>query len=102
MRSLCGLIVGLICLATATGASAESRIFILATEPHGPVAACLIRQGPCGLEAAQSWCRSHHFSSATAYRRVDRDEITGEIPKSHHLCPAACADADFIAITCQR
>jgi len=61
-----------------------------------------MRPGPCGLEAAQSWCRSRHFSFATTYRRVDRDEITGEIPKFHPRCPADCADAEYVAITCLR
>jgi len=103
MRSFLGLILALACLAAVSGATGESRIFILATAPHGPAAACIALSGPCGVDAAQSWCRSHNFSSAAAWRRVDRDEITGEIPQSHPGCStAACAKAEYVAITCLR
>ncbi|MCL2715946.1 MAG: hypothetical protein FWD68_15560 [Alphaproteobacteria bacterium] len=103
MRSFLGLLLGLACLTAVSGATGESRIFILATAPHGPAPACIARPGPCGVKAAQSWCQSHDFSSATAWRRVDRDEITGEIPRSPRGCSSpACATAEYVAITCLR
>jgi len=40
---------------------------------------CLARGEKCGAHAARSYCQSREFASATAYRRVDPDEITGSV-----------------------
>jgi hypothetical protein len=41
------------------------------------------------------------FSQATAYRRVDPDEITGAGPASAGKC-AGGSCGEYVAITCQR
>jgi hypothetical protein len=55
----------------------------------------------CGAHAARSYCESRDFTRATAYRRVDPQELTGSVPLSDERCThAGCGE--YIAITCQR
>ena len=90
-------------LLAASAASADSRVFIVANQADGyGVDECLARGDQCGAHAARSYCQSREFAQATAYRRVDPDEITGAVPSdggdkcSGHGC------GDYVAITCQR
>jgi hypothetical protein len=90
-------------LLTASAASADSRVFIVANQADGyGVDQCLARGDKCGAHAARSYCQSREFAQAIAYRRVDPDEITGAVPKdggdrcSGHGC------SEYVAITCQR
>jgi hypothetical protein len=88
-------------LATS-GALADSRIFIIANHDDGyGVDECLARGDKCGAHAARSYCQSRDFAQATAYRRVDPDEITGAVPKATANCSGG-ACGEYIAITCQR
>src|SRR4029078_967973 len=65
-------------LLVASAASADSRVFIVATQADGyGIDECVARGEKCGAYAARSYCQSREFASATAYRRVDPDEITG-------------------------
>ena len=90
-------------LVAASAASADSRVFIVANQADAyGIDQCLAKGEKCGAHAARSYCQSRDFAQATAYRRVDPDEITGAIPTSaggncHH---AGCNE--FVAITCQR
>jgi hypothetical protein len=108
MRSLPAVLA---CLLLATGsvsvistaALADSRVFIIANESDGyGIDQCLAKGEKCGAHAARSYCQSREFVQATAYRRVDPDEITGSVPATggdsckHGKC------ADYVAITCQR
>jgi hypothetical protein len=101
MRSK-SVLLACVFLAAASAASADSRVFIIANESDGyGVDQCLAKSEKCGAHAARSYCQSREFAQATAYRRVDPDEITGSVPKSGENCRhAGCSE--YIAITCQR
>ena len=90
-------------LLAASAASADSRVFIIANQADGyGVDECLARGEKCGAHAARSYCQSREFAQATAFRRVDPDEITAAVPSdggdkcSGHGC------GEYVAITCQR
>jgi hypothetical protein len=81
MRLSSALLASVFLLA-ASAASADSRVFIVANQADGyGVDECLARGDKCGAHAARSYCQSREFAQATAYRRVDPDEITGAVPK---------------------
>jgi hypothetical protein len=42
-----------------------------------------------------------NFGQASAYRRVDPDEITGSVPKAGDNCNHVGCN-EYVAITCQR
>jgi hypothetical protein len=101
MRSLSALSAYAFLLA-ATAASAESRVFIVANQADGyGVDQCLANGDKCGAPAARSYCQSRDFALASAYRRVDPEEITGSVPKTAGNCAHAGCD-EYVAITCQR
>lgn len=101
MRSLLALIFGASILA-APPAVAETRVFIIANQADGyGVDQCLAKGDKCGASAARTYCRSRDFAQASAYRRVDPDEITGSVPKSGANCSHGHCD-EYVAITCQR
>ena len=84
-------------------AHAEKRLFIIASnaDDYG-VDRCLTSGGSCGNAVANSYCRSHEFSQALSFHKVDRDDITGAIPASG---PGSCKGGtcdDFVAIECSR
>jgi hypothetical protein len=89
-------------LFAASAASAETRVFIVANQADGyGVDQCLARGDKCGAHAARSYCQSRDFAQASAYRRIDPDEITGSVPKDGTTCPHGIC-AEYVAITCQR
>ena len=99
--ALCFSVVSFV--AVSSSASADSRVFIIANQPDGyGIDQCLANSEKCGAPAARAYCQSREFSQATAYRRVDPEEVTGALPKSiSDSCPrSGCGE--FIAITCQR
>lgn len=84
-------------------ANADTRVFIIANQSDGyGIDQCLANGEKCGAHAARAYCKSRDFSQATAYRKVDPDEVTGALPAStRDTCPrGGCGE--FIAITCQR
>ena len=90
-------------LLAASAASADSRVFIVANQADGyGVDECLARGEKCGAHAARSYCQSREFAQATAYRRVDPDEITGAVPKNGGDRCAGHGCSEYVAITCQR
>ncbi|CCE06153.1 conserved exported hypothetical protein [Bradyrhizobium sp. STM 3843] len=95
-------VLACVLVVAATAARAESRIFIIANEADGyGVDQCLAKGDKCGASAARSYCQSRDFAQASAYRRVDPDEITGSVPKAAANCVhGACGE--YVAITCQR
>jgi hypothetical protein len=101
MRSISALLA---CLSLFAGsaACADSRVFIISNQADGyGVDQCLAKGEKCGAHAAQSYCQSRNFAQATAYRRVDPDEITGSVPKAGENCGrSGCSE--YVAITCQR
>ena len=101
MRSLPALLACLFLIA-ASGASAETKVFIIANQADGyGVDQCLARGEKCGAHAALSYCKSRDFAQASSYRRVDPDEITGSVPKAGGNCAHSGCD-EYVAITCQR
>ena len=90
-------------LLAASAALADSRVFIIANQADGyGVDQCLARGEKCGAHAARSYCQSRDFAQATAYRRVDPDEITGAVPKRRHEKCTGSGCGEYVAITCQR
>src|SRR5215216_1835626 len=102
MRPLSALLACGLLLA-ASAASADTRVFIIANQSDGyGIDQCLARGDKCGAHAARSYCQSREFAQASAYRRVDPDEITGAVPKGG---PEKCTGSgcgEYVAITCQR
>ena len=101
MRSLFALVL---CgsLVAASGAFAETRVFIIANQADGyGVDKCLAKGDKCGAQVARAYCQSRDFAQASAYRRVDPDEITGSVPKTGANCSHGHCD-EYVAITCQR
>ncbi|XSC47308.1 hypothetical protein ACF1BQ_018340 [Bradyrhizobium sp. RDT10] len=90
-------------LLAASAASADSRVFIVANQADGyGVDQCLARGDKCGAHAARSYCQSREFAQATAYRRVDPDEVTGAVPSGGGDRCSGPVCGEYVAITCQR
>ena len=90
-------------LMAASSAFADSRVFIIANQADGyGVDTCLAKGEKCGASAARAYCQSREFSQATAYRRVDPDEVTGAVPVSGGQTCNHSGCGEYVAITCQR
>ncbi|MEH2589020.1 hypothetical protein [Bradyrhizobium sp. AZCC 1721] len=102
MRLYSALIVCAFLLA-ASAAAADSRVFIVANQADGyGVDECLARGDKCGAHAARSYCQSREFAQATAYRRVEPDEVTSAVPIGGGNKCSGPACGEYVAITCQR
>ena len=102
MRSLPAFIACGFLLASSP-ASADSSVFIIANQADGyGIDQCLARSEKCGAHAARSYCQSRDFTRATAYRRVDPDEITGGVTRIGHEKCAGSVCHEYVAITCER
>jgi hypothetical protein len=90
-------------LLAASAAAADSRVFIVANQADGyGVDECLASGEKCGAHAARAYCQSRDFASATAYRRVDPDEITGALPSDGAEKCTGSGCGEYVAITCER
>ncbi len=90
-------------LMAASSAYADSRVFIIANQSDGyGVDKCLASGEKCGASAARVYCQSREFAQATAFRRVDPDEVTGAVPKSSGGTCSGNDCGEYVAITCQR
>lgn len=90
-------------LVAASPASADSRVFIISNQSDGyGVDQCLAKGEKCGASAARAYCQAREFAQATAYRRVDPDEITGAVPVSGGSTCNHSGCGEYVAITCQR
>jgi hypothetical protein len=86
-----------------TAAQAERRIFIIANDGDGyGVDRCLESGSGCGQAVANSYCHSREFAQAVSFRKVDRDDITGDIPASGAGSCHGASCANFVAIECSR
>ena len=102
MQSISAALAGLLLLA-GSAALADSRVFIIANQADGyGVDQCLAKGDKCGAHAARSYCQSREFAQATAYRRVDPDEITGAVPRGANEKCIGSGCGEYVAITCQR
>jgi hypothetical protein len=88
----------------ASVAVADSRVFIVANQPDGyGIDQCLANGERCGAPAARAYCEARDFKTASAYRRVDPDEVTGAIPASAaSKCSGRVCANEYVAITCER
>lgn len=88
-------------LSAAAPAHADNRVFIIANQSDGyGIDECLANGQTCGAHAARAYCQSREFTEATAFRRVDPDEVTGAVPATPGCIQGACGE--FVAITCRR
>ena len=102
MRSIPAFLACILAM-TASAASADSRVFIIANQADSyGIDQCLARGEKCGAHAARSYCQSRDFAQATSYRRVDPDEITGSVPKTAGGTCTGVGCHEYVAITCQR
>ncbi len=78
-------------------------MFIIANNPNGyGVDRCLASGATCGAAMAAAYCRSREFSQAVAYRKVNKDDITGAAPAAASGgCHGDNCD-DYVAIECMR
>ncbi len=89
-------------LLAASAAAADSRVFIIANQADSyGIDQCLANGEKCGAYAARSYCQSREFASASSYRRVDPDEVTGSVPNGGDKCSGSGC-SEYVAITCQR
>ena len=89
-------------LHSVSAASADSRVFIVANQADGyGIDECLARGEKCGAYAARSYCQSREFASASAYRRIDPDELTNSVAGGGEKC-AGPGCGEYVAITCER
>jgi hypothetical protein len=87
----------------ASAVLADSRVFIIANYGDGyGIDQCLAQGDICGARAARSYCQSRDFAQATAYRRVEPDEITGAVPTAASEKCVGGSCGEYVAITCQR
>jgi hypothetical protein len=101
MRFLMALVANAF-LISASAASAETRVFIIANHDDGyGIDQCLARGDKCGAHAAHSYCLSRDFAQALSYHRVEPEEITGSVQKNSAKCRRSGCD-EYVAITCQR
>lgn len=102
MRSPFILLAGAV-LMTGSAASADTRVFIVANQADGyGIDQCLAKGDSCGASAARAYCRARDFAQATAFQRVDPDEVTGSVPKSGGSGCSRNSCGEYVAITCQR
>ena len=88
-------------LALSAAQAAERRMFIIPNDADGyGIDRCLAKGERCGSAAANSYCQSHAFAQAASYRKVEREDITGAIPRvdacTRGKCPA------LVAIVCTK
>ena len=103
MRTVLVAFVAILCLGAATASAAERKMFIIANDADSyGIDRCLASGAKCGAAAANAYCKSHEFSQAASFSKVDRDEITGSIPTGGSGgCKGATCN-DFVAIVCTR
>jgi ribosomal protein L12E/L44/L45/RPP1/RPP2 len=90
-------------LVAASVAVADSRVFIVANQADGyGVDECLANGEKCGAHAARSYCQSREFAQASAYRRVDPDEVTAAVPGDGGDVCTGPGCGEYVAITCER
>lgn len=97
------LLVSALAFAAST-ALADSRVFIVANQPDGyGIDQCLSKGERCGAPAAHAYCEANNFRTASSYRRLEPDEVTGTIPASAgRSCSGSSCAAQYVAITCER
>jgi len=91
-------------LATALGASAataDTRIFIIENSDGYGIDGCLASGAPCGERVATAWCRSHAYSRALDFGRVENEPLLHASSVSRPACSGEECQK-VVAITCSR
>jgi hypothetical protein len=102
MRSIFAVLAFATAILSGTSASAERRMFIIASNANGyGVDRCLASGATCGAAIAAAYCRSREFSQAVSYRKVQKDEITGAALTASGRCRASNCE-EYVAIECMR
>jgi ABC-type uncharacterized transport system YnjBCD substrate-binding protein len=78
-------------------AKAQQRDFVIAGSDGYGTQECLASQSNCGRIVADAWCEAKGFKAALAYRKLDRDEITG----STNAVGAAGKPVESFLISCK-
>src|SRR6266700_7300355 len=101
MRSLYAAAAVFGVVLSASAAAAEKRVFIIPNSSDGyGIDRCLASGSHCGSAAATAYCKSRAFAQATAFHKVDKDDITGAIPVTDACAGGNCEQ--LIAIECTR
>jgi hypothetical protein len=103
MRAIFAALAFTAAVLSATSATAERRMFIIANNSDGyGVDRCLASGATCGAAIATAYCKSREFRQAVSYRRVDKDDITGAVPTN---ASGGCRGGNcehYVAIECSR
>ncbi|MBY0382927.1 MAG: hypothetical protein K2W78_13525 [Xanthobacteraceae bacterium] len=98
---LSSLLVLCVVFAAVSPAFADTRIFLVASQPNEyGIDQCLASGERCGELAARSYCKAHEFKQASSYHLVDPAEVTGSVPVADG--PSTIRGVNYVAITCQR
>ncbi len=101
MRTLVVSVAAVLCISFAGAAQAERRMFIIGADAGGyGVDRCLESGAQCGAAVANAYCKSHEYSSAMSFRKVDRDDIPGALASGGGCTGTRCSD--LVAIVCSR
>lgn len=90
--------------AFASGASADTRIFLIDNSDGYGIDGCLASGGSCGETIAAAWCRSHNYARALDFGRAETGMPT-PISSGATLSQATCSGPycpTVVAITCTR
>ena len=88
-------------LALAGPARAETKTFIVESQPDGyGVDQCLANGANCGKPVASAYCQSRKYSQAVSFRKAEREEIIGSSASEATCRMRGCID--FVAIECER
>jgi hypothetical protein len=103
MRSSFAVLAFATAILSATSASAERRMFIVANNANGyGVDRCLASGATCGAAIAAAYCRSREFSQAVSYRKVNKDDLTGGVPAGAWGACRGIVCEEYVAIECMR
>lgn len=103
MRHIRALMTAGLLLAGAPLAQADTRVFVIDNSDGYGVDGCLSSGAPCGERVASAWCRSHDYSRALEFGRVEDGPLRHAAAEAtaEGVCPGPlCASA--VAITCSR
>lgn len=81
----------------------DRHMFIIGNDSNGyGVDRCLAGGEKCGAAAANAYCRTQKFAEAAYFRKVERSEITGSVPKSATSRCRGGQCKNYVAIVCTR
>ncbi|MFG1400372.1 hypothetical protein [Xanthobacter sediminis] len=94
-------VAGAALLSTAALASGDTRIFVIDASDSYGVDGCLASGAPCGEQVATAWCRSHNYSRALDFGRVENEPKVSTAGGARTACSSPLCES-AVAITCTR